>query len=64
MTTFSPIIVSFTGGWGVNPSPAVSLAPRFATQPNIVVGTVVPEPSVFVLGALGVSAVLMLRRRK
>jgi MYXO-CTERM domain-containing protein len=57
----SPVIDSNTGGFGT--VPPVNMAPLFGAQPNILVG-VVPEPSVFALGVLGVGALLMLRRRK
>lgn len=64
VSVFTPILETATGGFGTPPGPAVNLAPLFGAQPNITVGTVVPEPSVFALGVLGVGAFLMLRRRK
>jgi MYXO-CTERM domain-containing protein len=64
VTTFSPNLQTATGGFGTPPGPDVNLAPLFGAQPNIMVGTVVPEPSVLALGVLGVGALLMLRRRK
>jgi len=59
----SPILEAPTGGFGSPAGPPTNLAPLFGQQPNILVG-IVPEPSVFALGVLGVGALLMLRRRK
>jgi uncharacterized protein (TIGR03382 family) len=42
----------------------VNLAPLFGAEPNITIGIIVPEPSVFALGVMGAGALLMLRRRK
>lgn len=54
----SALFTSATGGAGSPPSAAVSLS---ATVPGF---TLVPEPSTFALGALGIGALLMVRRRK
>ncbi|MBA4148476.1 MAG: PEP-CTERM sorting domain-containing protein [Verrucomicrobia bacterium] len=54
----SALFTSATGGAGEPPSAAVSLS---ATVPGF---TMVPEPSTFALGALGLGALLMVRRRK
>lgn len=63
VTISSPVVESKTGNWGTPPSNAINLSPIFGAAPNILVGTVVPEPSVLALGVLGIGALLMLRRR-
>lgn len=54
----SALFTSATGGAGSPPSATVNLA---GIAPGF---TMVPEPSTFALGALGIGALLMVRRRK
>jgi hypothetical protein len=59
------VIANFgdSGLFGVNVTASPTPAPN-TTFPSFTVGTIIPEPSTFVLAGLGIASLLLFRRRK